>query len=737
MLRQGHALPGLILALMLAITAGTGAILAFDAFVETRSAPVVAEETISLAALTERITTQLPGVEKIARTPSGKVRVTYHEDGRPGSVFVDPLSGQIIGPDSTSPAMRMITNLHRAWLSGDGGRLAAGLSAGVMLLLSITGLFLLKRLAGGWRGLFRPLAGAGARRWHLELGRLAVVGLLLSSVTAIELSLAGFELVPDGAANEDIFVTASGGQRLSFAKSDGLATLSLADLREITLPDQADATDPITVKTHAGMRWIDAATGLVLREEAHSLAWHIRDLAFRLHTAEGMAWLALLLGLSASGGAALAMTGFATGLRKRLQKGRFSQNNAADAADILVLVGSEGGTTFRFAESLSAALAKADRKVHLAAMNDAPLASPAAQMILLAATAGCGEAPASATHFLGKLAQWQGPKPRVAILGFGDRQFANFCAYADQLESALTGYGFELAMPTGRIDRQSQDAFTAWGQQLAECLRLPLTIEATAASGPLHGFELIAREEYGIEVQAPTAILRFRIVPRYRGIPFSVQHALGLLPHFEAGDLVAITPPGETRARYYSLASSSRSGVLEICVRHQPGGACSSFLYAMQPGDRVDASIRPNPAFRPDGSAGPLILIGAGAGIAPLMGFIRHVGRQRPVHLYWGGRNPHADFLYRDELEAHALDGRLSGWRTIFSRFDRGGYVQDLITQDAVEFRRMIAAGGQILICGSREMASGVRQALDVALAPLGLDFSVLRQTGRLIEDVY
>jgi len=157
----------------------------------------------------------------------------------------------------------------------------------------------------------------------------------------------------------------------------------------------------------------------------------------------------------------------------------------------------------------------------------------------------------------------------------------------------------------------------------------------------------------------------------------------------------------------------------------------------MQPGDRVDASIRPNPAFRPDGSAGPLILIGAGAGIAPLMGFIRHVGRQRPVHLYWGGRNPHADFLYRDELEAHALDGRLSGWRTIFSRFDRGGYVQDLITQDAVEFRRMIAAGGQILICGSREMASGVRQALDVALAPLGLDFSVLRQTGRLIEDVY
>lgn len=163
MLRQGHALPGLILALMLAITAGTGAILAVDTFVEARSAPVVAEEAMSLADLTARITAQLPGVEKIARTPSGKVRVTYHEGGRPGSAFVDPLTGRTLGPDGISPAMRTITNLHRAWLSGDGGRMAAGLSAVAMLLLSITGLFLLKRLAGGWGGLFRPLAGTGAR----------------------------------------------------------------------------------------------------------------------------------------------------------------------------------------------------------------------------------------------------------------------------------------------------------------------------------------------------------------------------------------------------------------------------------------------------------------------------------------------------------------------------------------------------------------------------------------------
>jgi len=155
------------------------------------------------------------------------------------------------------------------------------------------------------------------------------------------------------------------------------------------------------------------------------------------------------------------------------------------------------------------------------------------------------------------------------------------------------------------------------------------------------------------------------------------------------------------------------------------------------PGYEIRAAIRPNPAFRPDAKAPSLILIGAGAGIAPLVGFVRLARAGRPVHLYWGGRDPRSDFLFRGELEAARKAGRLTRLRTIFSRIAGGGYVQDLIAQDAAELRALIAAGGQILICGGRDMADGVHKAIAAALAPMGLDLTTLRQNGRLLEDVY
>ncbi|MCA4909964.1 MAG: PepSY domain-containing protein [Methylobacterium sp.] len=736
MLRQWHALPGLFVALVLAITAGTGAILAGQSALDAATAPRVAEATISLADLARAITTQIPGVEKITRTPSGRVRVTHLEQGRPRSVLVDPITGIPVGADTASPSLRFITNLHRAWLSGDGGRLAAGGAAFVMLLLCLTGLLMLKRMFGGWLALLRPFRGEGIRRWHLELGRIAVVGLLLSSVTGLHMSLVGFEILPDG-ASEDVFVTASGEAPRPLSALEGLATLSLASLREITLPDPADASDPIIIRTDEAIRFVDAATGQILREDRYSLAWHVRDIAYRLHTAEGMLSLSILLAISSAGGFVLALTGLTIGLRRRVASSRVRSNAPAGEADILLLVGSEGGSTMRFAKALHRALTAAGRQVHLAPMNDLPKRSSAAHLIILTATAGDGEAPTSASRFVEKLAQWQDSRPDMVIVGFGDRQFPRFCGYAEEVEAACLARGFALAMPTERIDRQSAAAFSKWSEQLALRLDLPLQLQLDDATPLGQRYRVIAREDYGAEVQAPTAILRFEIVPRFRWMPVRLQQILGWMPRFEPGDLVAISPPSDPRPRFYSIASASGSGILEICVRHQPGGICSGYLCSLSPGEEIMATIRPNPTFRPDAKASSLILIGAGAGIAPLVGFLRNARPGRQVRLYWGGRDPNSDFLFRTELKNAQKNGRLTRLCTIFSRIKGGGYVQDLITLDAAELRAEVAAGGQILICGGRDMAEGVGLALAGALAPLGLDLPTLRRNGRLLEDVY
>jgi sulfite reductase (NADPH) flavoprotein alpha-component len=209
------------------------------------------------------------------------------------------------------------------------------------------------------------------------------------------------------------------------------------------------------------------------------------------------------------------------------------------------------------------------------------------------------------------------------------------------------------------------------------------------------------------------------------------------LPHFEAGDLVGILPPGSALPRFYSLASGSTDGILEICVRKHPDGLCSSLLHDVPIGSLIEAFIQPNPDFRPASGSAPVILIGAGTGIGPLAGFIRNNTARHPMHLYWGGRNPASDFLYEPQLNGYLADQRLTGLQAAFSQVQDRSYVQDRIISDALQMRRLIEKGAQVLVCGSREMAKSVMRALDEVLAPLNLTVLTLKAQGRYREDVY
>ena len=176
--------------------------------------------------------------------------------------------------------------------------------------------------------------------------------------------------------------------------------------------------------------------------------------------------------------------------------------------------------------------------------------------------------------------------------------------------------------------------------------------------------------------------------------------------------------------------------MLEICVRKQASGICSEFLHALVPGDTVEAFIRPNPDFRPNRSRRPLILVGAGAGVAPLAGFVRS-NRHRPVHLFFGARDPGSDFLYRDEMQEALAEGRLTSLTTAFSRVLGGAYVQDRLLEEGARVRKLVERGAQIMVCGGRDMASGVREAMDTCLAPLGLSVDALKRKGLYLEDAY
>jgi len=741
MLRRIHSLPGLIAALLLIVLAVSGAILSVNPAMERLGTSVPGNGQISVATLADRVARHYPGVEQIQRSPSGSIIAYYSQDGRTGIERIDPLSGQGMGTYAPSAFTRWVKKLHRSFLAGTPGQAVAGLSALAMLALCLSGMALLVRRVGGWRQLMRPLRGDFSQRWHAALGRVAVVGLLVSALTGLYMSAASFGLVSDGTQNEPDFpAVATTGPAMPIGTLPALLATDLNDLRELVYPSPGNPGDFYSLRTVQGDGYVDQATGALLSWQAHDGVHRTYELIYQLHTGEGLWWLGLLLGLSVLSVPLMGVTGVSMWWQRRRSMPRIAGNSGPQSADTVILVGSEGNSTWGFAKVLHDALRQTGQRVHTAPMNALAIEySQAKHLFILTSTYGDGDAPGSANRFLARLDQFTGThKPSFAVLGFGDRQFPKFCRFAKDAQDALLERGWQPSLDLGTVDRQSAQEFARWGQAVGHLFGRELALTYAPTLPPTQTLELIERMDYGAQVQAPTSILRFGpIAPKNRIARFRRLLGLNGLPRFEAGDLVGIVPPGSPVPRFYSLASGSKDGFLEICVRKQPGGLCSQMLHGLKPGERIDVFIRSNPDFRPASGKSSVILIGAGAGIGPLAGFIRNNTGRYPMYLYWGGRDPASDFLYEPELGEYLADRRLTELHAVFSRVTEGAYVQDRVLDNASQMRRLIENGAQILVCGSRAMAASIMQAMEGILSPIGLDVRTLKLQGRYREDVF
>ncbi len=127
---------------------------------------------------------------------------------------------------------------------------------------------------------------------------------------------------------------------------------------------------------------------------------------------------------------------------------------------------------------------------------------------------------------------------------------------------------------------------------------------------------------------------------------------------FFAGQFVTLRRPDGLRRSYSIAAPPTDDGLLELHIRHLPEGEMSGWLCnTLEIGVRMDF-------FGPEGSCfyvaddprRPLLLIGTGTGLAPLVGIIRDALTQNhtgPIKLFHGSR--HTEGLYlQGELGALA-----------------------------------------------------------------------------------
>lgn len=149
----------------------------------------------------------------------------------------------------------------------------------------------------------------------------------------------------------------------------------------------------------------------------------------------------------------------------------------------------------------------------------------------------------------------------------------------------------------------------------------------------------------------------------------------------------------------------------------------------------------------------PVIMVGAGTGVAPFRAFVRQRAHQygqgrtmgRTI-LFYGCRDPSQDFLYKDEWQDVCNQSKLGpGMFDIYTAFSRhsGGprqYVQDLMAESnhAEEVRRlMLEQKAVFYVCGNAaRMAKDVsRTMVDI----LGSDDCIAqyKREGRWFEDVW
>jgi len=316
----------------------------------------------------------------------------------------------------------------------------------------------------------------------VEIARISVAGLLLSSLTALWMTASTFGFVPQGAGPPQM-PAVSGQTGVLLSDMPALRDTPVWALRDLTFPAPGDPTDAYALKTAAGEGYLDQGTGqLVAWTDAG--AWETLDeTIYMLHTGRGAAVLGLIRGLMALGVPVMAGTGVWMWVAGRRGRPRLRGTVAAGLADTVLLVGSEGGSTWGFAATLQGALTAAGLRVHVAPMQAfAPdRYGRTKRIVVLAATYGDGVAPASAKGFLDRLAALpDAPIIPIAVLGFGDRSFPAFCGYAHEVAMVASDKGWPKLLPLDTVDRQSPQDFARWGRDFGVAIGGAAGTEAPA-----------------------------------------------------------------------------------------------------------------------------------------------------------------------------------------------------------------------------------------------------------------
>jgi ferredoxin-NADP reductase len=176
---------------------------------------------------------------------------------------------------------------------------------------------------------------------------------------------------------------------------------------------------------------------------------------------------------------------------------------------------------------------------------------------------------------------------------------------------------------------------------------------------------------------------------------------------------------GYQSQRSYSITSAPEGERLELTVERLDDGEVSPYLTdVLMAGDKLELRRPIGGYFTWEaGDGGPLFLVGAGSGIAPLMAMIRHraaAGSDVPARLLYSSRS-YEEIVFREELETLASrDSALEVIHTLTRSRPQAwtGYGRRIDAEMLKEVAWSPDESPLIFACGPTSFVEGVADAL-------------------------
>jgi len=721
--RYTHLALALFSSIFLLLASVTGIILAVDA-IQEKTLPFKAQNF-------DKITLEqtLPILKK-EYAEITELSVDYNQfvtlkaidaDGNNVNAYIDPKTGKALGtPAKKSEFIQWITSLHRSLFLHETGRFFVGVISFCLLLISVSGFVLVLKRQRGIRNFFsKVIKEYFAQYYHVVLGRLALIPILIIALTGTYLSLERFNFFMGEEKAKPVKTELPAEAK----KTSVFKTILLSDVKKIEFPFTDDPEEYYIIELKDRQIEVNQVNGTVLSEKLSPFTVQLSALSLDLHTGRINGIWAVILAIACLNILFFIYSGFAITLKRR--SSRIKNKFKASESNYILLIGSENGSTFRFANAILKQLIGHGKKAFIAELNSFSFYPKAEHIIVFSSTHGLGDAPSNGTKFKTLLQkQNQEQKIKFSVVGFGSKSYPDFCQFAVEIDQLLETQNWaERFLDLHTVNDKSAVEFTEWVKLWSAKTKIQLTTTPSLYNHVPKGLQkLMVLDKTPISETEHTFILTLRASSRTK---------------FTSGDLLAIYPANDSRERLYSIGN--HSGNVQLVVKLHSNGLGSGFLNNLEPGNTIKARIINNKTFHFPKKAPKVAFISNGTGIAPFLGMIEQNKIKKEIHLYSGFRMETPTLLaYKKFAGIMIQKEHLDHFHVALSREAQHIYVMDLIKRDEDFFIDLLKQDGVIMICGSLAMQQDVEIILNQLCLENGTkSLSEYKNNGQLLTDCY